>query len=122
MATYLKGNNNRVAWTYTTNDGEAFRVSAKAVYVSDVTDGAKYGGSAAAGSVRPLPASFKMRSVDIVSATGVTRRAICYDTTCDLWTTPGTQVTRSYLGVDTLFTSTSQQHSESYGQQTKQQS
>lgn len=121
MATYLKGNNNRIAWRYTTADGENFRVSAKAVYVGDVTDGAKYGGQAAPGDMRPLPASFKMRSVDAVSAAGVTRRIICYDTTCDCWATPGTTVTRSYMGVDTVFTTTSQQHSESYGSQTKQQ-
>lgn len=122
MATYLKANNNRVAWTYTTNDGEAFRVSAKALYVLDATDGSKYGGSAALGAVRPLPSSFKMRTVDVVSASGSTRRVVCYDTTCALWTTPGTHVTLSFYGVDTDFESTSQQHSESYGRQTKQQS
>lgn len=122
MATYLKGNNNRVAWRYTTADGENFRVSAKDVYVNDGTDGAKYGGQAAAADMRPLPSSFQMRSVDATSATGVTRRIVCYDTTCAAWTTPGTTVTRSLLGVDTVFTTTAQQHAEKYGHQTKQQS
>ncbi len=112
---------NRVAWTYTTTDGETFRTSAKNVYVNDVTDGAKFGGSAAAGSVRPLPASFKTRKVVCVDATGVSRAVVAYDTTCALWATPGTTVTLNKNGVDTVFTATTDHISERYGRATKQQ-
>lgn len=113
--------NNRIAWTYTTNDGEAFRTSAKQVYVQDVTDGAKYGGSAALGSVRALPASFKTRKVVCVDADGASRAVVAYTTTATIWTTPGTIVTLNKNGADVAFTATGDHISERYGRSTKQQ-
>lgn len=119
MAT-TKADNNRVAWTYTTNDSEAFRTSAKAVYVGG-GDAAKFGGSAAAGSMRALPASFKTRKAVVVDAAGATRAVVVYDTEAALWTTPGTTVTLDKNGVDTVFTSDGNLQAERYGRSTKQQ-
>jgi hypothetical protein len=119
MAT-TKADNNRVAWTYTTNDSEAFRTSAKAVYVTG-GDAAKFGGSAAAGSVRALPSSFRTRKAIVVDSAGASRTVVCYDTACALWTTPGTTVTLDKNGVDTTFTSSGDLVTERYGRSTKQQ-
>lgn len=113
---------NRIAWRYTTDDGEQFRTSAKAVYVTDVTDGAKYGGAAAAGSMRPLPASFRPRKVRMVDAAGATRDVVAYSTTATIWTTPGTTLTLNKNGADVEFTASSDHVNERYGRATKQQS
>lgn len=116
-----KATNNRVAWTYTTGDAEAFRTSAKAVYVLG-GDAAKFGGEAASPAMRALPASFKTRKVICVDAvSGASRAVVAYDTACDIWTTPGTTVTLNLLGTDTVFTATSDHVSERYGRSTKQQ-
>jgi len=117
-----KADNNRVAWTYTTHDGEDFRVSAKAVYVLDGTDGAKYGGSAASANLRPLPTSFRMRQVKCTDAAGATRAVVAYEETATIWTTAGTQLTLNKNGVDTTFETSSDLIPERYGRQTKQQS
>lgn len=115
--------NNRVAWTYTTNDNEAFRISAKACYVLDVTDGAKYGGTAAAGSMRALPSSFRPRRVACVNtASGVTRWVIAYTTAAAIWTTVGTSITLNLNGADVAFLSSADRRDERYGRSTKQQS
>jgi hypothetical protein len=110
---------NRVAWGYVDDDAETMRVSAKGVYVLGA-DAAKYGGAAAAGSVKAKPAGMRMRGVLCVDATGYTIVAICYTTAATLWTTPGTTVTRNRLGLDVVFTATSQHVSEKRGRQCKQ--
>jgi hypothetical protein len=121
MAT-TKVDNNRVAWTYTTADGEAFRTSAKAVYVLGA-DAAKFGGSAAAASMRPLPASVRTRKVIMVDpVSGASRAVVAYETTATIWTTPGTTLTLNKNGTDTVFDATTDQVSERYGRATKQQS
>lgn len=117
-----KADGNRVAWTYTANDGTAYRVSAKAVYVLDGTDGAKYGGSAAAASVRAKPAGLRMRQVYAVSAAGRTVAIPVYEKTADAFATPGTTLTRDINGTDTSVTTTSDTISEKMGRQTKQSS
>jgi hypothetical protein len=121
MAT-TKVDNNRIAWTYTTNDAEAFRTSAKYVYVGTGDDAAKFGGSAAAASMRALPASFRTRKALVVDAAGATRAVVVYETDAALWTTPGTTVTLNKNGVDTVFTSSGDLKPERYGRSTKQQS
>jgi hypothetical protein len=115
-----KADRNAVAWTYTDEASQDWRVSARGVYVLDVTDGAKYGGSAAAGSVRGKPVGLKMRAVYCVSPAGKTALIPAYDTACDLWTTPGTTVTRDLNGVDIVFTSTADKRAEKAGRQCKQ--
>jgi hypothetical protein len=115
-----KAPGNRVAWGYTDNDGTTWRVSAKAAYVLDGTDGAKFGGAAALSSVRGKPAGLQMRAVICTSAAGVSRAVVCYSTTATLWTTPGTSVTLNENGVDVAYTSTSDQRPERRGKQAKQ--
>lgn len=100
-----KADNNRVAWTYTTNKGIDFRVSAKAVYVLDGTDGVKYGGSAAASTVAHLPKGFRMRAVKCTSAGNPDLWIPCYEADAPL-ATAGATVTRNLNGVDTVYTST----------------
>jgi len=105
-----KADNNRVAWTYTTDNGIDYRVSAKAVYVLDGTDGTKYGGSAAAATVNKLPKGFRMRKAKCVSAAGAVARIVCYENTATLYATPSTSVTRDLNGTDTAFVSGDGKH------------
>lgn len=98
-----KADNNRVAWTYTDDKNRAWRVSAKAVYVNDVTDGAKYGGSAAASSVQRIPKELKMRKVKCTSAGKPDKWMVAYETDAAIWTTPGTVLTLDTNGVDAVF-------------------
>lgn len=111
--------NNRMAWRYTDNNSQQWRVSAKTVYVTHGVDAAKYGGAAAASSMQAKPASLKMRSVECTSG-ATTIRVPCYDTACALWTTPGTTLTRNLNGVDATFTSTAVKHEEKNAKQAKQ--
>jgi hypothetical protein len=101
-----KADNNRVVWTYTYKTATTYAVSAKAVYVLDGTDGAKYGGSAPAASVLPKPKGLRMRAVKCISAGHPAIWVVCYTAACDLYTTPGTQVTRNLNGVDTVYDAT----------------
>lgn len=103
---------NRVAWTYTDDGGNDWAISAKGNLVLDPTDGAKYGGSAAAASVAQIPGNFKPRRVCCVDASGNQRYVIAYDTTCALWATPGTSVTLNYFGADVAFTATNRRRGE----------
>lgn len=93
--------NNRVAWTYTTDDARNFRVSAKAVYVLG-SEAAKWGGSAAAASVKQLPKGFRMRRRKVTSGS-VTRWVPCYSTDATLWTGVATTVLLNKNGVDAAF-------------------
>jgi len=63
---------NRIAWTYTADSGEEYRVSA----LKALTDQNKLGGSAAAGTVPPLPRDFKMRRITLSNATIGKSRAV----------------------------------------------
>src|SRR5512144_3243734 len=102
----LKASGNRVAWTYTDDQGNDYAISAKAAYVLDPTDGAKYGGSAAAASVKALPSNFKPRRVQVVDASGNQRWMVAYELTSTIWTTAGTALTINYFGSDVAFTTT----------------
>src|SRR5450756_865124 len=62
---------NRIAWTYTADDGTFYRVAAQKA----LTDQAKQGGTPAAGTVQPKPASLKMRRVT-VHAAGIGSRVV----------------------------------------------
>lgn len=112
-------NNNRIAWGYVDDASVTWRVSAKQVYVEHGTDGTKYGGSAAASSVRAKPRSLRMRAVEATSG-AVTIRVPAYTTSATIWTTPGTTLTRNLNGVDATFTTTSVKHEEKNSRQTKQ--
>lgn len=100
-----KADNNRVAWTYTDDRGNDWRVSAKAVYVLDPTDGGKYGGSAASAAVKRLPKGYSMRKV-YATCGGKLLAITCYETTAVAFTTEGTTLTRNLNGIDTTATTT----------------
>jgi hypothetical protein len=59
---------NKIAWKYTTDAGEVYRVNA----LKDITSQTKLGGTAANGSEAPLPTGFKMRRL-LVSNTTIGR-------------------------------------------------
>jgi hypothetical protein len=101
-----KADGNRVVWTYTFKTNISYAVSAKAVYVLDGTDGSKYGGSAPAATVLPKPKGLRMRAVKCISAGHPAIWVVCYTQACDLYATPGTEVTRDLNGTDTVYTAT----------------
>ena len=101
-----KADNNRVVWTYTDATGADYAVSAKSVYVLDGSDGSKYGGSAPAATVPAKPRQLRMRAVKCKSDGHPALWVVAYTESCDLWTTPGTSITRDLNGTDTAYTST----------------
>lgn len=116
-----KADNNRVAWTYTDDNAHAWRTSAKAVYVLDGTDGAKFGGSAGSESDELKPHSIRMRMVKCKSAGHPMKYVVAYETDATVWTTPGTEVTLNLNGVDVVYTTTKgkrQEHNPDGIQQT----
>lgn len=79
--------NDRIAWTYTDDSGYDWRVAAIAGYTSQT----KLGGSAAAGTVPPLPASIKMRRLSVHNdVLGKTRTVPIYSNTAPLLTPAAT--------------------------------
>lgn len=115
-----KADNNRVSWTYTDDDDADWAVSAKAVYVLDPTDGAKYGGSASSATDRRIPLDLKMRKVKCISAGKPDRWVVSYTTVATIWTTPGTTLTLDVNGVDTVYETTKRRRDESYRDTTRQ--
>jgi hypothetical protein len=109
-----KADNNRVVWTYTSDNGTDYAVSAKAVYALDGTDGAKYGGSAPAATVSPKPLQMKMRKVKCISAGHPAIWIPTYEVGATLWSTPGTTVVRDLNGVDTTYTATGSHYGEKF--------
>lgn len=97
---------NKVAWTYTDDNGVDYRVAASKGITDQVNGSAvpKVGGSAAAATVARLPKHIKPRKRYVISAAGVRRGVVCYDKTCDLWATGGTTINLQYNGTDTAFT------------------
>jgi hypothetical protein len=91
---------NRIAWTYTDDEGNDWRVAAQKA----LTDQGVLGGSAAAGTVPERPNFFKMRRVSVSDGAGHSRVLPCYETTATI-VTPGTAVNANYAGVSTPFTS-----------------
>jgi hypothetical protein len=72
----------RLAWTYTDDNGLAWRVAALAGFTTQNV----LGGAAAAGSVLPKPASIKMRRISVNDGAGHSRVVPVYDR--DTATTP----------------------------------
>lgn len=56
---------NRIAWTYTDDKGDTYRVAAQKA----LTDQAKLGGSAALGTLQPKPGWLKMRRCTVSDGT-----------------------------------------------------
>lgn len=101
-----KANNNRVGWAYTSDDTNDYCISAKAVYVQDVTDGAKYGGALADAADNRIPLDMKPRKVKCVAASNPDKWVVAYTTTATIWTTAGTTLTLDANGVDVAYTTT----------------
>ena len=91
---------NRIAWTYTADDGTAYRVAAE----KGITDQAKQGGASGAAVALAKPPTLKMRRVTVKSAAHGSRVVPLYDVGAPL-ATAGETVT---LNADTdSFTFTS---------------
>jgi len=67
---------NRIAWLYTADDGNGYRVAA----MKAMTDQAVLGGSVAAGTVAQKPSHIKMRRCTVSDASGNSRVVPVYDT------------------------------------------
>ena len=63
---------NRIAWTYTDDAGNDWRVAAQKA----VTDQNKLGGEAAAATVPPKPGWIKMRRISVYGATAAKSRTV----------------------------------------------
>jgi hypothetical protein len=66
---------NRIAWSYTCDDGSVVRVAAQKF----LTDQAVLGGAAAAGTVPQKPSAIKLRRVTVSNAAGHSRVLPCYE-------------------------------------------
>ena len=77
--------NNRIAWTYTDDRGNDWRVSAKKAF-TDQLDGGNpiQGGSAAAATVKRIPQYIRMRKRGVTYG-GKVYYIVVYETTADAW-------------------------------------
>jgi hypothetical protein len=91
---------NRIAWTYTADDGNTYRVAAQKA----MTDQSKLGGSAAAGTLAEKPSAIKMRRVTVSNASGQSRVLPCYEPTAPI-ATAGETVNANWGGDSRAFTS-----------------
>lgn len=114
-----KADNNRVGWVYTDDDSTDYGISAKAVYVQDVTDGAKFGGKVRT-TERRIPRDLKPRKVKCVASGKPDKWVVAYETDATIWTTPGTNLTLDANGVDTTYTTTRIKRHEKYRDTTNQ--
>ena len=108
---------NRIAWTYTDNTGQAFRVSA----LKELTDQGVVGGGAATGAVPGKPRGLKMRTVQVVAGS-ISRMVPVYDQTTwlSLRGAAGTAVTIQSNGAEHAGVTTNLLHDERMGKQTLQ--
>lgn len=107
-----KADNNRVAWTYTDDNGQDWRTSAKAVYVLDGTDGSKFGGDAGSEDDPQKPPGLSMRMVKCKSSGHPAKYVPAYSVTATIWTAPGTGLTLNLNGVDVAYTTTKGKRAE----------
>jgi len=91
---------NRIAWTYTDDAGNAWRVAAQKA----LTDQGVLGGAAAADTVPQIPGFFRKRRTTVSNAAGNSRVVICYEKTATILT-PGTTINVNVLGNSTAMTS-----------------
>ena len=91
---------NRIAWTYTDDAGNQWRVAAQKALV----DQGVLGGTAAAGTVPQLPGFFKKRRCTVSDGAGHSRVVTVYEPGADILT-PGTSINVNVLGNSTAMTS-----------------
>lgn len=73
---------NRIAWQYTDDDGNVWRVAALAAWTSQ----SKLGGAAAAATDPQRPAGYKMRRCVVSDGAGHSRMVPVYETTAPIVT------------------------------------
>lgn len=92
---------NRIAWTYTSDDGNDYRVAAQKA----LTDQAKLGNIAWAGVVGPKPYAYKMRRLTVRNAAQNFSRVVpIYKTDATLMTA-GQTINLNHLADSYAFTS-----------------
>lgn len=91
---------NRIAWTYTDDFGNQWRVAAQKA----LTDQSVLGGSAAAGTVPERPNVGRMRRCTVSDGAGHSRVVPVYETTADI-VTAGTSINVNVLENSTAMTS-----------------
>jgi hypothetical protein len=92
---------NRVAWTYTADDGTVYRVAAVDAYVTQ----AKQGGSDGSAVALPRPSGFKMRRISVRNATlGVSRVVPLYEVGSPL-AVAGATINLNHLADSAVFVS-----------------
>jgi len=91
---------NRIAWTYTSDDGNNYRVAA----MKAMTDQNVLGGSAAAGTLPEKPSAIRIRRVTVSNAAGHSRVLPCYDNSAPI-KTAGTSVNANRGLASETFTS-----------------
>src|SRR5512143_2412454 len=92
---------NRIAWTYTSDDGNSYRVAAQKA----VTDQAKLGGVAGAGVLVPLPFVYRMRRITVRNAAQNFSRVVHVYATDAAILTAGQTVNLNHLADSYTFTS-----------------
>lgn len=95
---------NRVAWSYTDDDGNVWRVAALAAWVTQGT----LGGESAAATLPQRPGGYKMRRAVVSDGNGHSRTVPVYDTAATI-ITAGTEhnFNANVAGVITMVTGTS---------------
>jgi hypothetical protein len=91
---------NRIAWGYTDDLGNVWRVAAQKA----LTDQAVLGGGPADATVPERPNYFKIRRVTVSNASGHSRVLPCYEASAQI-VTAGTAVNANYQGNSEAFTS-----------------
>jgi len=99
----------RVAWTYTTDDGRQFRVSINQQLTTNVTGGTPpvpyIGGSAAAATLPPKPSGLKMRRITVRNtALGISKTVPVMELSAPILTSLGTALTLDHAGTTAAFT------------------
>lgn len=91
---------NRIAWTYSSDDGNSYRVAAQKA----ITDQGKSGGVAWAGVVGPLPFGYKMRRITVRNAANNFSRVVPVYTIDAALLTAGQTVNLNHLADSYAFT------------------
>lgn len=95
---------NRIAWSYTDDDGNVWRVAALKAF----TDQAKLGGSAAAATVPQRPGGWKMRRTTVSDGAGHSRVVPVYVTDAPIVTSgESLNYNANVAGTITMVTGTS---------------
>jgi len=100
---------NALAWQYTDDDGNTWTRRAKKAITDQVNGSSEVlvGGEAASTSDNVIKvALIRPRAVYCDNDTYGRKAVVCYDTTCDLWTTPGTTINLNCQGDSRAFVST----------------